>query len=303
MANILYIAPFLQNDNWGKLSNDLITILTKDHNVALRPVYYIDNIVQPSNLHMELMNKQLDHIDTVVQTVLPSFFVKTKEKSILAVPEDVKYQSYFNIAEQIADDVIILHDLANLNQFEAIKPLELPAIYDNYRVYYTFADLNEDESLEEIILSYSAYENKYQDLLIIGGNFDHAKTMEYINALRKQTGRFIDLDSYPEICVISSSTPESQMAIHKRGHVYVPSSRFNSSYNKHIEYAMCLENSVYGCSVVEGPMIKETRPFPDMFICNDRWNYVVPNKLKSIHFPLQKFASLIIKEWSSICNQ
>ncbi len=272
MSNILYIAPFLQNDNWGKLANKLLTLLDTKYNVAISPVYYIDNILQPNNTQMNLMNKKLDKIDLVIQMVLPSFFVKTKYPSLLAIPEDVMYQSYFKYINLLSDgEPIIIYDFPDFVKFDSIKPLDLPAMYDNYNIYYCFPEVGENDMLEETILAFSMEKNKYQDMLIISGDFDQQKTMEYINNLRKKTGRFIDLETYPEVCVISSVTEESKMAIHKRGHAYISTTKFISKYDPHNEYALYNGNETKCLNYEYEPIIKESRPFIDMFTCKDLW--------------------------------
>ena len=84
MKNILFIAPYRQNDGWGLAAKDYAKALeTTKHNIAIRPIYMsnsIDNDIDEQLKEME--SRSFDNYDMVIQKVLPHLFEKSKIPSI-----------------------------------------------------------------------------------------------------------------------------------------------------------------------------------------------------------------------------
>jgi len=82
--NILFIAPYRQNDGWGLAAKDYARALeTTKHNIAIRPVY-MANSVDPNmdEQLLEMESRSFDNYDMVIQKVLPHLFEKSKIPSL-----------------------------------------------------------------------------------------------------------------------------------------------------------------------------------------------------------------------------
>jgi hypothetical protein len=72
--NVLFIAPYRQNDAWGESSRGYIKSLLSNPNINLttRPYYYINNVVNNiDDAIIQCENSFYDHYDIVLQKLLP----------------------------------------------------------------------------------------------------------------------------------------------------------------------------------------------------------------------------------------
>ena len=90
--NILFVAPYRQNDEWGLSSRQYLKALLANTkiNLTARPYYYISNSYNKiSDDIIAAENTRLDHYDVIIQKLLPhSLYVggyNTKNIAILNV--------------------------------------------------------------------------------------------------------------------------------------------------------------------------------------------------------------------------
>ena len=74
--NVLFIAPYRQDDDWGESSREYIKSLLTNNNIRLttRPYYYINKTISNTNIDnsiIECENSTYDRYDIILQKLLP----------------------------------------------------------------------------------------------------------------------------------------------------------------------------------------------------------------------------------------
>jgi glycosyltransferase involved in cell wall biosynthesis len=77
MSNVLYVAPYRQNDGWGAASRDYMRSISYacekiGHNLTARPIFLSNNIEHSiENDILSIENNKLSNIDIIIQKALP----------------------------------------------------------------------------------------------------------------------------------------------------------------------------------------------------------------------------------------
>lgn len=75
--NILYLAPYRQNDGWGLASIDYLNAIMYacqelSYNIKIQPIYFNNSFLTQIPAHIPILEEvDLNHIDTIIQKVLP----------------------------------------------------------------------------------------------------------------------------------------------------------------------------------------------------------------------------------------
>lgn len=303
--NILFIGPYHQSDEWGKISRDYIkSIDTLDHNLVIRPIYLSQHpTVQLEEQLIKLQNNHCDNYDIIIQHTLPPFFGHNTEieYNILLCPMETFVQKHdvhpwFNYLDNI--NYILTpttYDLTNLTtilkQPTQINTIDIPIdpnileyedtldLSDNDFLFYFMGDNSDYYNLDDLIIAFHTEFDSNEPVNLLIYTPTPQDTINKINSIKEKLHKYQNLSDYKHEIIVQNQGSydfETLVKIHNTANCLVCPYRGNTENIRTIE-AKIFNNEVinnftdeYNHPLIE-PIVTYECPIEDFYTCYNSW--------------------------------
>jgi len=247
---VLFVAPYRQNDGWGRSSRDWIKAISynKDIQLTIRPVYYIPNTINVDQTILEYENSYYSNYDTVIQKVLPSnLHINSSVKNIgIITVETGNWTNSKNILLLNRLDEIYVSTTTEKKSLEQsgvktkisivpeaidtdivdnnIESNQLPIPHNIKRnfIFYCFAGPDPISNLDKIITAFHLAFNEQDGVSLLIKTEDQ-NTIKHIQELSKKIKETLRVNKAyrSEIIVGRSDDEKSIMSIHNTGNCFI----------------------------------------------------------------------------------
>lgn len=247
---VLFVAPYRQNDGWGKSSRNWIKAISHNKNIqlAIRPVYYIPYVTSVDQTILEYENSYYTKYDTIIQKVLPAnLHINSSVKNIgILTVETIDWSNSRNILLLNKLDEIYVSTLTEKKGLEqsgiktkvSIVPeaidtdivtnnnpsnqLPIPHNVKRNFIFYCIAGPDPISNLDKIITAFHlAFDEQDSVSLLI--KTDDQNNIKHIQELSKKIKETLRTNKVyrNEIIVGRPDDEQSIMAIHNTGNCFI----------------------------------------------------------------------------------
>lgn len=265
MSKILYIGPVRDFSGYATASRGYVRALHEaGADLVVRPVRYdqadLGNAYQPTDVERELLRRDLNGVDVVIQHMTPNEMRPVDGKVNIAVVawETTRIPPYW-VEKLNKFDAVITFCNASVDAFKAcgvtvpvhkvphtfdipgyslenVKAIESPSnpefLNDRF-VFYNISQFATKKGIDILLRSYyGAFHGMKDDVILILKTYvnmgqreqEQDKLQQYVSTV-KQSMR-LPIDDYPQVMLITKILTEDQiLKLHATGNCYVCSSR------------------------------------------------------------------------------
>jgi len=265
MSKILYIAPVRDFSGYATAARGYIQALhDAGANLVVRPVRYDQadpgTGYKVTDLERELLKRDLDGVDVVIQHLTPNEMRPAPSKTNIAIVawETTRIPSYWADKLNQFDSVMTFCDASveafkdsgvtvpihkvphtfdipsySLDDVEEIMSPSDPNFLKDRFVFYNISQFSQKKGIDSLLRAYfGAFHGKQDEVVLLlktyvnmqGRSQEQDKLKAYINNVKQ--GMRLPVDGYPPVMLVTKTLTDDQIRkIHKTGDAYVCSSR------------------------------------------------------------------------------
>jgi len=265
MSKILYIGPVRDFSGYATAARGYIQALhDAGANLVVRPVRYDQadpgTGYKVTDLERELLKRDLDGVDVVIQHLTPNEMRPAPGKTNIAIVawETTRIPSYWADKLNQFDSVMTFCDASveafkdsgvtvpihkvphtfdissySLDDTEAIMSPSDPNFLKDRFVFYNISQFSQKKGIDSLLRAYfGAFHGKQDEVVLLlktyvnmqGRSQEQDKLKAYINNVKQ--GMRLPVDGYPPVMLVTKTLTDDQIRkIHKTGDAYVCSSR------------------------------------------------------------------------------
>tara|TARA_R110000824_G_scaffold145198_2_gene313420 strand:+ start:1804 stop:2976 length:1173 start_codon:yes stop_codon:yes gene_type:complete len=265
MSKILYIGPVRDFSGYATAARGYIQALhDAGANLVVRPVRYDQadpgTGYKVTDLERELLKRDLDGVDVVIQHLTPNEMRPAPGKTNIAIVawETTRIPSYWADKLNQFDSVMTFCDASveafkdsgvtvpihkvphtfdipsySLDDVEEIMSPSDPNFLKDRFVFYNISQFSQKKGIDSLLRAYfGAFHGKQDEVVLLlktyvnmsGRSQEQDKLKAYINNVKQ--GMRLPVDGYPPVMLVTKTLTDDQIRkIHKTGDAYVCSSR------------------------------------------------------------------------------
>tara|TARA_R110002096_G_scaffold237547_1_gene428340 strand:+ start:1663 stop:2862 length:1200 start_codon:yes stop_codon:yes gene_type:complete len=265
MSKILYIGPVRDFSGYATAARGYIQALhDAGANLVVRPVRYDQadpgTGYKVTDLERELLKRDLDGVDVVIQHLTPNEMRPAPGKTNIAIVawETTKIPTYWADKLNQFDSVMTFCDASvkafedsgvtvpihkvphtfdissySLDDIEAIMSPSDPDFLKDRFVFYNISQFSQKKGIDSLLRAYfGAFHGKKDEVVLLlktyvnmqGRSQEQQKLKAYIDNVKQ--GMRLPADGYPPVMLVTKTLTDDQIRkIHKTGDAYVCSSR------------------------------------------------------------------------------